>query len=210
MASSIIHMAIANELNKKLNRDNKSILIGSIAPDIAKLIGEDKKKSHFITDEPNIPELNKFLSIYKTDLEDDFVLGYYIHLFTDYVWFKYFIPNYLKDSYVCDLNNNKLNLTEEEIVNYIYNDYTNLNSKVIDCYNLELSIFYEDYPTFKNIIQEIPMNRINVLIDNAGIIIKNAKRSTAYLFDIKNVSEFINFCVQIILNDLKDLRIYKV
>ena len=40
--------------------------------------------------------------------------------------------------------------------------------------------------------------------------IKNAKRSTAYLFDIKNVSEFINFCVQIILNDLKDLRIYKV
>ncbi len=43
MASSIIHMAVANELNKKLNRDNKSILIGSIAPDIAKLIGEDKK-----------------------------------------------------------------------------------------------------------------------------------------------------------------------
>lgn len=170
MASSIIHMAVANELNKKLNRDNKSILIGSIAPDIAKLIGEDKKKSHFITNEPNIPDLNKFLSVYKTDLEDDFVLGYYIHLFTDYVWFKYFIPNYLKDSYVCDLNNNKLNLTEEEIVNYIYNDYTNLNSKVIDCYNLELSIFYEDYPTFKNIIQEIPMNKINVLIDNAGII----------------------------------------
>ena len=39
MASSMIHMAVAKELNDKLKRDSKSILIGSIAPDIAKLIG---------------------------------------------------------------------------------------------------------------------------------------------------------------------------
>ena len=37
MASSIIHVAVANELNKKLNVDRNQLLIGSIAPDISKL-----------------------------------------------------------------------------------------------------------------------------------------------------------------------------
>lgn len=35
MASSVIHIAVANELNKVLKKDKKSILIGSIAPDIS-------------------------------------------------------------------------------------------------------------------------------------------------------------------------------
>lgn len=43
MASSMIHIAVANEINKTLKRDNKSILIGSIAPDIAKQVGMEKK-----------------------------------------------------------------------------------------------------------------------------------------------------------------------
>ena len=92
MASSMIHMAVAKELNDKLKRDSKSILIGSIAPDIAKLIGENKVRSHFEDRDDDIPNLNKFLSKYKVKLDDDFVLGYYIHLYTDYLWFKYFIP----------------------------------------------------------------------------------------------------------------------
>lgn len=81
MASSIIHMAVANEINKHLKRKQKDILIGSIAPDISKQIGEDKKISHFLTDNANIPDLNKFLCQYKNNLDDDFVLGYYIHLY---------------------------------------------------------------------------------------------------------------------------------
>lgn len=35
MASSMIHIAVANGLNKTLNRNSKELLIGSIAPDIA-------------------------------------------------------------------------------------------------------------------------------------------------------------------------------
>ena len=38
MASSLIHMAIANEVNKSIKYDNNKLLIGSIAPDISKLI----------------------------------------------------------------------------------------------------------------------------------------------------------------------------
>jgi hypothetical protein len=36
MASSIIHIAVAHEINKKLQFEEDKLLIGSIAPDIAK------------------------------------------------------------------------------------------------------------------------------------------------------------------------------
>ena len=39
MASSLIHAAVCNELNKKLKRNPKQILVGTIAPDISKLVG---------------------------------------------------------------------------------------------------------------------------------------------------------------------------
>ena len=110
MASSMIHIAVIHELNKKLNMDSQKLLIGTIAPDISKLIGETKLRSHFLDNEDdNIPDLYRFLSIYKNNLDDDFVLGYYIHLYIDYLWFKYFIPeiydNNLKIKYKAVLCN---------------------------------------------------------------------------------------------------------
>ena len=45
MASLIIHIAVASEVNKVLKRDSNLILIGSIAPDLSKLVGESKEKS---------------------------------------------------------------------------------------------------------------------------------------------------------------------
>ena len=176
MASSMIHIAVANELNKTLNRDNKKLLIGSIAPDIAKLIGRTKIVSHFQDKDDDLPNLNKFLSKYKSDLSDDFVLGYYIHIFTDYLWFKYFVPDFYENGIIYKLDGTIENISVDRKINYFYNDYTNLNIKLIDEYNLDLSIFYEDIPKLKDIIKEIPMNKIYVIIDQAGIILENTKR----------------------------------
>ncbi len=77
MASSVIHMAVTNEINKVIKRDNNKLLIGSIAPDISKHIGESKVKRHFLDNEDNdIPNIDKFLTKYKYRMNDDFVLGY--------------------------------------------------------------------------------------------------------------------------------------
>ena len=95
MASAVIHMTVASEINKVLKRDYDKLIIGSIAPDISKIIGETKLRSHFLVTEENnnnIPNIDVFLSAYKEYLYDDFVMGYFIHLYTDYLWFKYFIP----------------------------------------------------------------------------------------------------------------------
>lgn len=209
MASSMIHIAVANELNKTLNRDNKKLLIGSIAPDIAKLIGRTKIVSHFQDKDDDLPNLNKFLSKYKSDLSDDFVLGYYIHIFTDYLWFKYFVPDFYENGIIYKLDGTIENISVDRKINYFYNDYTNLNIKLIDEYNLDLSIFYEDIPIFNNIIKEIPMNSIDVIINQASIIIENTKETKPYIFDMNLVNKFIKTSVDYILSNLKEIGVCK-
>lgn len=208
MASSMIHIALANELNKTLNKDKTKLLIGTIAPDISKLIGENKVRSHFLIDEnTDIPQLDKFLDKYKDNLDDDFVLGYYIHLYTDYIWFKYFVPSLIDDNKIIKLNNKKENFDEEKFTEYIYDDYGSVNKSLIDDYNLDLKIFYEDLPEIDDIIEEIPIEKINVIVDKAGLIIIESKEKDNILFDEDLINEFIKYTVDATLANIDNLNI---
>ena len=70
MASAVIHLCIAKEVNKYLNMNLNELLLGSIAPDISKQVGETKEISHFLdhTNEDDIPNIDRFLAKYKKDL----------------------------------------------------------------------------------------------------------------------------------------------
>lgn len=203
MASAVIHIVIANELNKNLNRDKSKLLIGTIAPDIAKFIGESRIKTHFSRkDDVSTPDLDKFLNKYKNNLDDDFVMGYYIHLYVDYLWFKYFMPEIYEDGMIRKLNGEIIKCTEKEAFKYIYSDYTNLNIELIDEYDIDLKMFYNDLPEFNNIIEEIPMDKLKLIVDEMGIIIENTKVKKDMIFDINNINKFIKLCVDIIYSDI--------
>ena len=77
MASAIIHIAVAKKLNEQLKMNEKALFLGTIAPDISKHIGQDRKISHFL-DENRIPNLNLFLKKYNNSLNIPFIMGYYI------------------------------------------------------------------------------------------------------------------------------------
>ena len=66
MASAVIHLAIAKELEKYLQVNNKKdYYLGSIAPDISKQIGEDRDISHFIINtKKDIPNITIFVNRY--------------------------------------------------------------------------------------------------------------------------------------------------
>ena len=209
MASSLIHICIANEINKILKKDSRRLLIGTIAPDIAKQIGMPKEQSHFQDYDNNMPVLERFLDKYKDNLDDDFVLGYYIHLYADYYWFKYFIPQFVKENYIYKLDGSKLEVSSDEMVNYIYNDYTNLNIQLIDEYMLDLKIFYEELPEFNNIIEEIPMDKLDIIVNKAGVIIEESRKSKSYIFEIREIKKFIEFTVNSMLENLKELGVLK-
>lgn len=207
MASSLIHMCVVKVINEKIKRDSAKLLIGSIAPDISKEVGLSRNISHFQDEEDGVPSLESFLEKYRNNLNDDFVLGYYIHLYTDYIWFKTFLPNFAYDNVIYKLDGTVEKMDSTKLSKYIYNDYTNLNIKLIDEYNMDLSIFFNEVPILNNIIKEIPMDKIDVIVNKAGIIIENAKESKSYLFDIKEINKFIVFSSKVILENLKELGI---
>lgn len=204
MASSVIHMAVASEINKKIKRNISKLLIGTISPDIAKLVGEKKIKSHFSTvEQDNIPNIENFLNKYKNRLDDDFVMGYFIHLYTDYLWFKYFIDNIDWSSMITKIDGTRVICDRDIFIEYVYNDYTNINISLINKYNLDLKIFYNNIPEMENIIEEIPMDKLDIIINKTKDIIEDTKINKAYLFDINNVERFINTAVNLILSEIE-------
>lgn len=206
MASAVIHLAVANEINKELNRDKSQLLIGAIAPDISKFIGEDKTKSHFLKElDSNIPDIESFLNKYKNNLTDDFVMGYFIHLYTDYLWFKYFVTEFYDKPMITKLDGTVVKCSGNMLSLYVYNDYTNLNIKLIDRYNMDLKIFYNQFPKLSNIIEEIPMDKMGLLLSQMGIIIENSKEKKDYIFNIENIEKFIATSVELILGKITEL-----
>lgn len=207
MASAVIHLCVANEINKVIKKDKSKLLIGAIAPDISKQIGETKIKSHFLNGKNDIPKIEEFLKKYKNYLNDDFVLGYYIHLYTDYLWFNYFVPEIMNKGIIRKLDGTEVKCVNNMISLYIYNDYTNLNRSLIDFYSLDLEIFYNEIPKLNKIIEEIPMDKINVIVDKMGIVIANSKETKSFVIDMPSIKQFINLSVQLILSNLNELSI---
>ena len=206
MASAIIHLAVAKTLEKNLNIENKKdYYLGSIAPDISKQIGENKQKSHFlINSRDDIPNIELFINKYPNFKENSFDLGYFIHLYTDKIWFSRFMPNIWSGSGSCIklLDGTIINSTPEEIQKLIYQDYTNLNVKLLDEYKMDLSLFYEDFQIPNTKLDEIPIDKLNILIDKMGLIIENSKEEKAYTFDTFLILQFIDEASQEILNIL--------
>ena len=148
-----------------------------------------------------------FLKKYKNKINDDFVLGYYIHLFTDYLWFKYFLTEIWTDDMITKLDGTVVKCEGRMALQYIYNDYTNLNINLIDDYNLDLKIFYNEIPEIENIITEIPMNKLFLIVDKAGEIIENTKVHKDMVFNMKNVHKFIETTIDLITDNLKELNV---
>ncbi len=205
MASAVIHLAVAKELEKNLNiKYKKDYYLGAIAPDLAKQIGETKDKSHFIINSlQDIPNINLFVNKYKKFKKNDFELGYFIHLYTDKLWYEDFIPNIESNNSIKLLDGTIMQTTPDQITHMIYSDYTNINIDLIENHNLDLSLFYEEFKKPKTKIDEIPIDKLNILINKMGIIIENSKRERTYTFDTYIVEKFINNAIIKIKEELK-------
>lgn len=206
MASAIIHLCIAKEVNRYLGMDEYQILLGSIAPDISKQIGETKEISHFLdhSNEDDIPNINNFLTKYKNDLQDPFTMGYFIHLLTDKYWFRDYIYKFI-DRYATSQSKKKLTYTA--IKDVIYNDYTNINIDLIDRYTLPLDIFYTDFRRPNSKINEIPLDKLPILIEKMGLIIEESKEEKTFMFDTREINSFIEETTKYIIKDIQMLRI---
>lgn len=204
MASAIMHICVAKKVNEYLNMDEKMLYLGTIAPDISKQIGESKNKSHFLKDE-DIPDINMFYNKYKDYLNNPFEMGYYIHLLTDYYWFKEFIPKRIKNIKL-KMNNQELKLKPGDIGKIIYSDYTNLNINLIDHYDLTLKLFYEELEYPRTRINEIPINKLKVIVDQMGLIVKNSTGNKTIMMEPNDIYAFLDETSEIIIETIKEER----
>ena len=206
MASAIIHLAVAKVLRPYLDiKNEKDYYLGAIAPDIAKQIGRTKQESHFLYNEKeDVPNIKMFTDKYKDFYKKEFDLGYYIHLFTDKIWFDKFLRTLIQSDSLRLIDGTIMRCTGDELTNLIYSDYTNLNIKVIEEYDMDLSLFYEDFQIPDTEITEIPKEKLNILLEKMSIIIENSKEEKNYIFDIYIIKEFIEETKIRILQELKD------
>lgn len=205
MASAIIHLVIAKELESKLDIENKKdYYLGSIAPDISKQIGQDRNISHFSKNMRNgIPNINLFVKRYPTFKYNSFNLGYFIHLYTDKLWLENLLTKLTNENSIKLLDGTILNTTSQEVQELIYSDYTNLNIQLIEDYNLDLSLFYEDFQKPNTPLNEIPIDKLDILINKMGIIIENSKKEKTFLLDIYTVKKHIDECINEILKEIE-------
>ena len=215
MASTIMHMAVADLLYKKIkdkiNINYYEYILGSISPDISKIINESKEKSHFLDDCNDIPNIEKFVEKYNNDLNNSFTLGYFIHLYTDKLFYEDYYPLFIEDKFFTSiikcLDKTTIQVRPEDKRQMLYNDYTNLNKQLIEEYNLNLDIFFNEFIIPDTTITEIPIHKINHLLDNAGIIIQNISKEKVYIIDITSIKSFINNSTHEIYTYLKQLNI---
>ena len=204
MASTIIHLAIAKKVKERIKVSNpKDYYLGSIAPDLAKQIGYSKEEAHF-SKNTNFPNLNLFVKRYPSFKYNSFDLGYFVHLYTDKLWKEEFITSYINKNSIKLLDGTIIETTEEEMKNLIYSDFTNLNIKLIDDYDLDLSLFYETFTLPDTNIKEIPIKNLDILINKMGILIENSKEEKSYVIDIYPIEAIINATATKIVNKLKE------
>lgn len=99
MPSWFTHLATAKEISEKIEiKDINTFLIANLMPDAERHVVKDFSIcipydiSHFASiqsvkdGKDRLPDINKFLNKYKEQLSNTVVLGYLVHLLTDYYW----------------------------------------------------------------------------------------------------------------------------
>ena len=116
-------------------------------------------------------------------------MGYFIHLLTDKYWFRDYVYQYIERF---AKENNKKKLTYTAIRDIIYNDYTNINIDLIDLHGLTLDLFSNEIEYPKSKIKEIPIDKLPVIVEKMGLIIKDSTQEKTFMFDVKDIEIFIN------------------
>lgn len=236
MASFVIHhtagvkfLESLEEMNNiKLSEDDKkSFLLGNLIVDSIResdksKVQEEKIATHFrdrdkLDHATQYPNLEAFLKKYGHLLEKDYtVLGYFFHLFTDYMFFTYLFDKtfeYLDESgeptelvskvkCVHIKKNNRL-VSLEEFFNGndsgMYHDYTIMNKIVLDAYGIAIDtdrLIRWARDNFKNPgIEEVDYYRIEAVLNSLNKYIASSHAIEGCdldVFDKDDIIQFIN------------------
>lgn len=171
MPSWSVHLAVAKKVNKELGLNEDLFLYGNLIPDVDKGTMITRYETHYYNEKlpfPTVPQekmidINKFLSVYKSQLGNPLILGYYSHLLTD----QFYNEKVYTSKWVQDNNNNIIGIRfNNKILKIDTDDKKRLKRK----YKHRDFELYGKY-LFNDGYVSIPQN-INLIKDNS-IYLKN-------------------------------------
>lgn len=194
MPSWITHLATASQINK-----NNEYIFANVMPDILqKHIIKDvsKKVSYEITHYTKIqninginvplPDIDRYYSIYKNEMNNPIISGYYTHLLTDYFWNYFSYKNYFKQI------DREKNLIEIKLANG-----ENINLQWDDSVKLK----QEDFRKFTKYLN----SNMNIILPKySDKILEYSKVMKEYNFEEKDIENTIKYIEKYIKNRIED------
>lgn len=228
---------IVDSLNLKLNIPTglTSDEITLIKHDYWLKVQEYKRTTHFRSKEDidlcvQSPNVNLFVNKYEKIVTSDFsALGYLFHLYTDKMFFEYFLKKafeYLDKEqkntknisdlkFIKILKNNKLvlakNLFDVENKESIYNDYTIMNKMILTHYNIsfDLTKMKKYAINFLNPgIEEVDYQSILDVINKVNKFIEESYKvedSNLNVFEKDEIYKFIKYTSDQFLEEYSDI-----
>lgn len=171
MGSLVMHCCVG-EILKKSYKFSERFTLGTLKPDILKLNGGDRDKTHYIKriieeqGVKNLPDILEFIQKNKENIKDEEQLGYLCHLIEDRIWFDDYVGKYTRtdandiDKVVYIQNGNVIKSMKEFSAD-MYKDYANINKFLIEKYKIdidEIKKLIANYIGEKNFNEKVEKN----------------------------------------------------
>lgn len=197
-----IHLEVGKRVanNIKFNeKDYEFFMLGNILPDINnRYIVENIKKqiSHKVTHfDYNNKTHENFFNIYKEKISEPIVLGYYVHLFTDYIWNN--------DFYTSIVGTEFEKLDKDTLRELKQSDFRNYNNLYVD--NQLIINNLDESAEKTKIINEVNLNKDD-LIDTINYLKGKIFYDTEYSFYSEEyLNNLLEYTIKTITNELNNI-----
>ncbi len=195
MAQRAIHYLFGTILSEHIElKDKKRFLLGHVFPD--SIEKSERHKAHFET----INEMQAYydfeefrLKYGELMLQDDFYLGYYMHLVED---------DFYRELIYRDRKGKAFSMDEVEI---LHKDYDLLNAYIVEKYKLE-NLLGKEFELNEETICEIGTFKINAFLEEMSydFILKN--KGTTVLLTEDMVDEFVEKYVPLAMKEMQAVK----
>lgn len=210
MPSHKIHIAIAQQVNKRLKLNNDEISLGSVLPDLVNVENHGISHFQYVDKYPqNLANPDEFIRLYNKYINNTISIGYLIHLLTD----RFYNEQYYKKFYLFDNNvptklffDNKI-ITDKKIGKEMKNHDFEEYDKYLISHNMIIP--FKD----KKVISKIPKYKnirfdekfLSEYIDKNNEELKKDKANYEFLYwSKKELDTIFNECILYTINYIKN------
>lgn len=227
MPSWEIHLAIANDLMKKIVVEPNCFLIGNLIPDAERYVIKDfsifvpYRISHYAEKQQvgngweTLPNVEKFFEYHEKDKKNCMLLGYASHLLADYYWNKLTAERYtIRDEDgncigILKNDGSRIQGSKEDRAFMKREDFDIFNQNLVKHKKMSLPEIDEKVMEELKIIKEVPfvkedIEKIMMYLKNNREKLFHSNETKEYqLYSKEQIEEDYQNCLQYILESLK-------